>query len=307
MKLSELRKMAALDGTVVGAFHHSFGVKQAAELVVDIDAAIQRALRERLNMKLSELRKGADIPAPKELVADIDAEGEESCRKAVTTGWNGALNAVRRHCGMAASIHDLLAVLDGLKDGKAYNPPSQREAKESRAEYWRGRDDGHKALASQLMGRMESVENTLRNAQDTAKAMHSAKDGRLDTLQESINELRAAKQERGWGAPATEERQALTARLRAQEEFAQTLRRVLDETRKGYQEQNARIAALETQSDLHQQAHNALHARIENIERGVTSTAQLVPDMLKRVQRIEMSMETCVRIGDLHFRKATET
>jgi chromosome segregation ATPase len=197
-------------------------------------------------------------------------------------------------------------------------------------------------------------------------------------------EERDAKQEQGWGAPGTETRQALTARLRAQEEFAQTLRRVLDETRKriealeagkrgetaGYQEQNARIAALETQSDLHQQAHNMVHdrlnaqqhrmgehhqridtlereleeedraqkarihtceqelarlgklandniamhvklgntlkQRIENIERGVTSPAQLVPDMLKRVQRIEMSMETCVRIGDLQFRKATE-
>jgi hypothetical protein len=305
MKLSELRKMAALDGTVVGAFHHSFGVKQAAELVVDIDAAIQRARRERLNMKLSELRKGADIPALKELVADIDAEGEESCRKAVTTGWNGALNAVRRHCGMAASIHDLLAVLDGLKDGKAYNPPSQREAKESRAEYWRGRDDGHKALASQLMGRMESVENTLRNAQDTAKAMHSAKDGRLDTLQESINELRAAKQERGWGAPATEERQALTARLRAQEEFAQTLRRVLDETRSrvdavGEEDrgQKARIHTCEQElarlgklaNDnvcMRVELGNELKQRIENIERGVTSPAQLVPDMLKRVQALE--------------------
>jgi hypothetical protein len=194
--------------------------------------------------------------------------------------------------------------------------------------------------------------------------------------------LLAQRPEQGWGAPATEERQALTARLRALEEsakwmdafrqshskrlqtlenslgtlaarvmpagssssntsFPDLLKRVqaLEAGKRGetagYQEQNARIGALETQSDLHQQAHNALihtceqelarlgqlandniamrlelgnelKQRIENIERGVTSPAQLVPDMLKRVQRIEMSMETCVRIGDLQFRKATE-
>jgi hypothetical protein len=68
----------------------------------------------------------------------------------------------------------------------------------------------------------------------------------------------------------------------------------------GYQEQNARIGALETQSGLHQQAHNMVHDRLNAQQRRMG-------EHHKRIGRIEMSMETCVRIGDLQFRKATET
>jgi hypothetical protein len=352
MKLSDLREHTR-EGrwSEPGLMRWRLDIGSLQELVADID-------RELIDLEVAVRREERD--AKQKLVADIDVERNARFNE----GWDAAKEESR-----------LLA---------------QRPVEANRTEYWRGRDDGHKALASQLMGRMESVENTLRVAQDTAKAMHADKDAllkdldrrlnalslnsasaalslnsasadahvrlkkevesRLDALQEAVNELRSAKQERGWGAPATEkasqeppkrgtmafaaayeqgwieamlsapprhgvaqgwgapateERQALTARLRAQEEFAQTLRRVLDETRSrvdavGEEDrgQKARIHTCEQELarlgklandnvSMRVELGNELKQRIENIERGVTSPAQLVPDMLKRVQALE--------------------
>jgi hypothetical protein len=176
MKLSELRKYAALVGTTIDCRHHLLSPDGAAKLVADIDEAIQRARQEG------------------------EKHATEKCDSA-----------------------------------HAYHPPSQREQ------------------------------------------THAAMDAKMHEA------YKQAKQERGWGAPATEERQALTARLRALEESAKWM----DAFRQSH---SKRLQALEN-------SLGTMAARV--MPAGSSSSNTSLPDMLKRVQALD-------RIGEIQFRKATE-
>lgn len=90
------------------------------------------------------------------------------------------------------SLKELVADIDD-ELSKAREPnPGERKINDAakREEYWRGRKDGNAETASDLSHRVWEIGNTLRNAQDAAKAMHAEKDARIAALEHDTPKLR---------------------------------------------------------------------------------------------------------------------